>query len=94
MHELYQADAFVIVLCLRSGIGLDIAGLSGVFIGAPGHMCRWSLTESSVRWLRLRRERMIPGVRAVTIPYTVLLQEQGTGGGRIWDPKNWESARC
>lgn len=52
MHELYQADAFD-VLCAVGG--LDIAGLSGVFIGGAWHMCRWSLTESSVRWLRLRR---------------------------------------
>lgn len=52
MHELYQADAFDVMCAVG---GLDIAGLSGVFTAVPWHMYRWSLTESSVRWLRLRR---------------------------------------
>ena len=52
MHELYQADAFDVLSQWADWISPDFPACLSA---APWHMCRWSLTESSVRWLRLRR---------------------------------------
>ena len=65
MHELYQADAFD-VLCAVGG--LDIAGLSGVFIG--GALAHVPVVVDGVisAVAALAAERMIPGVRDYVIP--------------------------
>ena len=65
MHELYQADAFD-VLCAVGG--LDIAGLSGVFIG--GALAHVPVVIDGVisAVAALAAERMIPGVRDYVIP--------------------------